>query len=216
MIMKGKWSTRRGTTLIEGIVYFCLFGTVLSCVYWVLIASLRYYNIADSSVQLQQDALNATSDFTRELCESMAGSIYDENGSVPGSTTFSNSIIFVSPRKQDGTYSYDSNRNLMWCKWVCYYVDTTDSCLYKKEYYFTPTINPSRITSCDTTLEFKNTTNLPRRAVTRNLCSVVFSLASDASLKIVSNFDKSPSTDKGNSLSVETQLTFRNAPYSNR
>lgn len=198
----------RGTTVVEGIVYCVIFGIILTCIYWVLVASMRYYNIANYSVDLQQNGLSAMSSISHDLSESKASTFTNCTSSSPSG------IIFASPRSSSGTLNYDSTTKLLqWTKWVCYYIGTTDGVnyLYRKEYYKTSgEATPVIPSSYSSTSQFANNSSLPRKTVAKNVQQIQAELYSDNSVGLRLVLDKSPSTDKGNSLELVTRVKLTN------
>ncbi len=197
----------RGTTIIEGIVYCVIFGIILTCIYWVLVASMRYYNIANYSVDLQQNGLSAISALSHDLSETKASTFTSDTSSTP------HGIIFASPRNSGGSFSYDStSRLLLWTKWICYYIETTNGVnyLYRKEYYKSSGETlPAIPSSHSTTLQFSNDTSLPKKTVARNIQQITATLNGSV-VSLTLTFEKSPSIDKGNSLSISTVVKTTN------
>jgi hypothetical protein len=198
----------RGTTVVEGIVYCVIFGIIMTCIYWVLVASMRYYNIANYSVDLQQNGLSAMSSISHDLSESRSSTFTNCTGSS------TSGIIFASPRSSSGTLTYDSTTKLLqWTKWVCYYIGTTDGVnyLYRKEYYKTTgEATPVIPGSYSTASQFASDSSLPRKTVAKNIQQIQAELYSDSSVGLRLILDKSPSTDKGNSLELVTRVKLTN------
>ena len=195
----------RGTTLIEALVYTALFGLVLSCIYWVLIASMRYYHIANDSIELQQNGLVALSTITQELSESQANSIY--------SFSDPDGIIFASPRNSSNQFTYGSlTQKLQWSKWVCYYVGSNggNNYLYKKEYFKqTPEETPVVPTDHDTVAEFAGDSDLSQRTVCKYIDNIQFTLTGEV-VTINALFKKSPNPEIGNELEIQSETKERN------
>lgn len=208
---------KRGTTLIEALVYCVIFGLVLSCIYWVLIASMRYYHIANDSIELQQSALISMSTLTQELCESRASAIY--------SSTDPDGILFCSARDSKNHYTYNPlSTKLYWQKWVCYYVGTSGGVkyLYRKERKLpNPAETPATIAGYDTVKLFAEDTGKPR-TVGKYIDSLTFTYDTDPStteappaprpgeVGIKAVFNKSPNPEKGNQLEIRSEAQVRN------
>ncbi|MGV8121913.1 MAG: type II secretion system protein J [Candidatus Xenobiia bacterium LiM19] len=197
----------RGTTLIEGMVYCAIFGIIMTCIYWVLVASMRYYNIANYSVDLQQNGLSVMTALSHDLSESKSSTFTNLIASTP------KGVIFASPRNSSGTYSYHPDtRLLMWTKWVCYYIDTTNGVnyLYRKEYYKNTSEAVPVIPDDHSTIQqFKNDSSLPRKTMAKYIQTINATLSGNV-VELTLTFDNSPSTDKGNSLSISTKVKMTN------
>ena len=202
-MMNNEFSRRRGTTLIEALVYTVIFGLVLTCIYWVLIASMRYYSVANDSIDLQQSALNSMSTLVQDLCESQSTSIY--------TFTSPSGILFVSPRDSSNQYTYDAKMNLQYQKWVCYYVGTSNGVnyLYKKELTITPTADPAVVPGYATTSDFAGDSALPKRTIGKYINTLECNNASGV-VTTIANFEKSPGTDKQNLLEIRNETKLRN------
>jgi len=188
-------------------VYCAIFGVIMTCIYWVLVASMRYYNIANYSVDLQQNGLSAMTALSHDLSESKSNTFTNFTASTP------KGVIFASPRQLNGSYSYHPDtRLLMWTKWICYYIDTTDgvSCLYRKEYYKQTSEAVPVIPDTHSTIEqFKSDSSLPRKTMAKYIDTINASLSGNV-VELTLTFNNSPSTDKGNSLSISTKVKMTN------
>ncbi|MHC9543986.1 MAG: type II secretion system protein J [Vulcanimicrobiota bacterium] len=199
----------RGTTLIEGIVYCAIFGIIMTCIYWVLVASMRYYNIANYSVDLQQNGLSVMTALSHDLSESKSSTFTNLIDSTP------KGIIFASPRNSSGSYSYHpDSRLLMWTKWICYYIDTTNgvSYLYRKEYYKNTSEAVPVIPEDHSTIQqFKSDSSLPRKTIAKYIDTINASLSSNV-VELTLTFDNSSRKDKvqENSLSISTKVKMTN------
>jgi type II secretory pathway component PulJ len=210
-------SRERGTTLVEALVYTALFGIVLTCIYWVLVASMRYYRIADSSVELQQNGMSAMTAVTQDLSESMSATVYDLDAAPP------KGIIFASPRNRTSTgdignsYIYDNQKRLLWSKWICYYIAQNKTgeytCLYKKEYWKcaanTGEFEPAASSSYRTTTAFKDDPSLKPRTVAKYVKDIQF-IQTGNLIDLTLDLEKSPNPSTPNTLRLMSQIRIRN------
>lgn len=129
---RGNNKKNKGATLIEMLVYSSLFIVVFTGVYMVFDASVKYYYITQSNVWVQQGALNAVSQLSREVAESNLSSVVLYNSSPEG-------IVFMTPRSSANTISYNTTSGYegkpYWQKYVCYYLYTDPSDSSKKAVY---------------------------------------------------------------------------------
>ncbi|MDQ7822337.1 MAG: hypothetical protein RDV48_06040 [Candidatus Eremiobacteraeota bacterium] len=207
--MSGELSSKKstGTTLVELMVYMTLFSCVLSCVYWVLITSMRYYNVADASVDLQSQAMRGMATLTQDLSETTSMSVYDLDASTP------KGIIFASPRNSQKKYTYNAYNELLWKRWVCYYIGSNKgvSYLYRKEVINdagTATI-PAIPAGKDTISGWINDNSLTATTVAKYVDSVNFEIYTDI-VTATYSLENSPSTDKRNTLQITSQIRTRN------
>lgn len=127
-------TTRRqaGATLIEILTYMGLASMVMLAIYLIFVAGWRYFEIARSSVEVQQAVNTIGTRLTRDLMETHANTVQ----SYPNSkyTSVPVGIVFLSARKpvtggaDDNAFQYDPNYGLpLWQKYVGYYLDTDPS-----------------------------------------------------------------------------------------
>lgn len=199
----GYFQKRRttGTTLIEIMVYAALLGMFFYCIYGVLIASMRYFRIARATVEIQQQAMNAIANLSRDISQTKAEKIIIDTNPT--------GIIFPSPVDSEGKYSFDSSGELLWQKWICYYIDTNDgeNYLFKKEYKIAPTTDPVAPVSMDTTAEFKNA-SLHRRTIAKNITGLNFSGITPLNIEVI--FAKDPDYSNRNVVNIQTRVFIRN------
>jgi len=122
-------------TLVELLVYTSLVGLPLACIYAVFAASMRYFRVAQAATELQADAQKTVVHLVSDLADSRISTV--KVGTNP------TGVIVLSPRDQFGSYVYyDFDGDLYWQKWVCYYLETSNSTLVRKELYLPNTVNP--------------------------------------------------------------------------
>jgi len=158
------WPT--GFTLIETILYLTILLLAMSAIYGVLMGTHRYFQIADSSVEVERSAHVAMRGLTSELAESNATPIIWDSSTNPGP-----GIIFPSIRSTTGTVSYNTAGKILWQKFVCYYVDTgSPQKLTRKEVGITATATvPTAPTTHNTVSEFSGDASLSKRVVANNV-----------------------------------------------
>jgi len=198
---------RRGATLVEVIVYCALLGLLLTAIYQVLIGCARAYVEYLSVTELERGVMIATTRVTWELAESNSGSIrIDTNPS---------GIVFASPQNAQGLFQYDASGNLLWQKYVCYYLDTaTRKLVRKEEYLTTPETSAPAIPTGKTTSYFKNSTSLVSTWSAPAITTFTPSGASPVSLTIAASA-QSPIPDKtgtrpADNVEIFTRVYLRN------
>lgn len=122
---------QRGMTLIEILVVSALLLALLGTVNAVLSLSLHTYKPSLNYIDAQQQAMRAIRKITRELADAAENSI----------TTDSVGVVFVSGRGTDDLFHFDSAGQVLWQRYVCYYVDVVDGTnkILRKEIDITPT-----------------------------------------------------------------------------
>jgi hypothetical protein len=226
---------RGGTTLIETLVYALLFLLVLTCIYFVTTAIMKYFVMADWAVDVHQSAMVAVTKLSHELsCARPVITMVKVDPLDPSA------IIFAYPKRVTingnqlignvnipaAATSYDSDATLLWDRLICYYVDVDDkqvSCLMRKEWPITggPVTDPdiSTYLGHETALGFKNDATLERKVVARHIDSMTFAtsfststLNGSVAIELVASKMPPPPMDpsKRYSLTLRTQVKLRN------
>jgi hypothetical protein len=106
-----------------------LLGIVLTCMYLLLTAGMRYHKATSASLEMQQDTLLAILSLSRELGES--------NPRTLARHTSPQGLLFGSPRDDAANVWVDPSGLVRWPKFICYYVDSVNGtpCLVRKEQY---------------------------------------------------------------------------------
>lgn len=193
---------KKATTLIEALVYLGLVGFLFTCIYGVLISSMKYYKLAENSTELQNNAMIAVVKMVNELSETRYSTI-SSGGSPAG-------IIFLSPRNSSNAFEYDSSGQLYWQKWVCYYIGTDQngiSTLIRKERYLAAkTATPPSNTY--TTASFSSDGTLTPDYISRYATSLTFTTSGAVSIQ--ADFEKLPSTDYYSKVEITSKVFPRN------
>lgn len=87
---------------------------VLLCTCQMLVSSMSFYAVERNATELQQGAMVPLSRLSRELAESDPYAVRSDT-SPPG-------IVFASPRDDSGSFAFDTDSNLLWQRYICYYV----------------------------------------------------------------------------------------------
>jgi hypothetical protein len=116
-------------TQIELLVVIFCFLLMTSGLLLIYQLSLRYTQMAQTQSTLQQQAAIALLKFSREFSLS-----YDDPLTVRLNTALP-SVTFISSEGYLGgvPFSYDTQGNLQWQKWVCYYVNSATQQLERGE-----------------------------------------------------------------------------------
>ncbi|MBI3925142.1 MAG: type II secretion system protein [Armatimonadetes bacterium] len=112
-----------GFTLVELLVTLALLGILLTGLYLTLLSALRYLSVAQAQQEVGQEALKAAVALRGEVQETRASTLRISS-SPPG-------LVFLSPRKPDGSVEWDRWGRLIWQKWICFYLE--DERLLRKE-----------------------------------------------------------------------------------
>ncbi|MCD4786156.1 MAG: prepilin-type N-terminal cleavage/methylation domain-containing protein [Candidatus Eremiobacteraeota bacterium] len=197
----------KGMTLAETMVYAVLLGIVLTGIYGVFVSSMKYFRVGETRTVLHQNALLVMS----KLCGDMAGtrgsSIIIETSQNPSG------LIFVSARNSNGNYEFDSDGQLKWQKWVCYYLKDIGNGRYdlmlKESYLTTPSSDPG-VCPYTSVQQFAQS-SLKDISVGRGMQSMTIVKATDLQrydFNLV--FDQTTDTTKPNQLAVQTSIFVRN------
>lgn len=216
--------TSLGFTLLELLVYSLLLGFVMFCIYGILVSAIRYFRTEQAAIELQGAALAAVSNMSADLIDTDADTIAITNGTTDtlvSSGTAGKAIKFASPRTASGGFTQDGSGNLMWQKWVCYYVDSSNW-LHCSEIYFgtgyTPTAATSTApanTSAPTLVQFQASSN--HRIIARNVSSsngIQYTLTNTTTVSINAWFEQSvfsnASGTNDNKCQIQDQVRTRN------
>lgn len=106
-----------------------LMSIVLTCIYALMVAGVRYLNATNTAVEMQQQSLLAMVWISHDLGESNARTIKIFNSPA--------GILLGSPRDDAGNTWVDVSGSVRWPRFMCYYLDTWHgaSCLLRKEQY---------------------------------------------------------------------------------
>lgn len=144
---------RAGSTLIELMVYMFLLGLLLYAVYGIFVASLRYFQTAQATVDLQESAQKVIIRMILDIADTDYSTVVITGGSASSGT----GIIFASPRSGVDLYIQDTNASdgqlvglLYWQKWICIYFDSTSGTVYRSTIGITPTATTPTNTYTDT------------------------------------------------------------------
>lgn len=100
---------------MELLICTALLGIVLWGVYMLITSTTRHYSVMTASLDLQREALLASSWITKEMAEGNKTS-FAISEDPPG-------ISFGSPRTLTGGLQYTEDGRLVWQKVVCYYIE---------------------------------------------------------------------------------------------
>ena len=116
-----------GHTLVEVLVAAGIMLLVLLCTCHMLVSSLSFYAVERTATELQQGALGPLARLSRELAEADPYAVRVDTSPA--------GIVFASPRDSQGRFTFDASTNLMWQRYICYYVTTVNGsqALVRKE-----------------------------------------------------------------------------------
>lgn len=104
------------TTLVELLVVMGLLGIVVTMVYFVVHAGLKFYLDSTAALEIRQEALVGLNRMSLEMRESSLASVAIDM------TSPTKGIVFASIRNAAGLTSPTSDGKLTWQRLSCYYV----------------------------------------------------------------------------------------------
>lgn len=120
---------RRGASLLELLISVGLMGIVMTCIYALMVAGVRYLNATNTSLEMQQQSLLGMIWLSHDLGESNHRTI--ATFPVPGG------ILMGSPRDDANNSWIDVSGAVRWPKFICYYLADVQGvqCMLRKEQY---------------------------------------------------------------------------------
>lgn len=196
----------KGVTLVELMVYIALIGLVFTGVYSIFNACLKYYRTAETRTVLQQNAIKVMANLFGDMVGSKSSTVIIQNDSSP------KGVIFISARKSDGNYEFDTNGQQLWQRWECYYLKSTGDGRYnlirKESFLSTPSSSPG--TSPYTTVTQFAAAPLKEEMVAQNLQDISISKGTTGNFTLQITLDKTTDTTKPNRMLVSTDIHVRN------
>ena len=127
--MATELSGRRGASLLEMMISCALMSIVMTCIYALMVAGVRYLNATNTAIDMQQQSLLGMVWLSHDLGESNPRTVRVYNSPA--------GILMGSPRDDAGNTWVDISGSVRWPKFVVYYVDTWNGngCLLRKEQY---------------------------------------------------------------------------------
>lgn len=185
-------STHKGLTLPEVLISTGILGIVLLGVYSLLIFSLKWNQKMKDTVSVYHQVTRATTRIKSDLnTGSSASFIYEVDG-----------MAFASARPPAGPYQLDGSGQLLYYKYVLYYLD--NGTLYRNEVALpSPTVAPAATPDL-TTLRGQMTGQ--GQTMAENVTNLEISPGSGASFKFKVTGDQTPDS---NSITMQTRISFR-------
>lgn len=162
-------SRSRGFTLIEVSVYSLVLLLLLGGVFMVVEGGLRYFRQAEAQETVNQQASIALARVRQELANASQSGVYLQKAPREH-------ILFLSPfgKKGSGQDQYEygvDGSQVLWKKWVCFYVDSEDRLVRAESELSTPVLEPSD----EKPLKFnKDILPLPAETVAHNVVGLDF------------------------------------------
>lgn len=119
MIKMNNSKRRKGLTLSELMIYIALAGIVLTGVFGVLTGSMRYYRQTRRMTEMYSDALIILSNVSNDISETTGNSVSMDSSGTSAWIAFASSKTVTT-----GTFSFNSDGDVLWEKWVAYYIET--------------------------------------------------------------------------------------------
>ncbi|MCE1245330.1 MAG: prepilin-type N-terminal cleavage/methylation domain-containing protein [Firmicutes bacterium] len=197
-------NNRKGITLPELLIYAFLFGIILTGIYGIFISSMKYYRVTEARTIMHQNAMNSMANLFSETPGAKSTSVVI--GSAPSG------LYFLSARKSDGSYEFDSTGKIKWQRWVCYYLKQETNGKYslmrKEAPLSLPTANPGACPYSTVTAFANSTVSADTIATGIQSMTIAKQATGNYSFEII--FDQTTDTTKPNRLQVATRIQTRN------
>lgn len=173
-----------------------ILGLVLLGVYASLSFALKWHTKMEDSVDTYQQAFKASTRLSYDLgTGSQTSFIYELYGPVRG-------LAFASARPDNGRFQIDSSGQLLWQRHIIYYIE--DDTFYRNEVPFpTPAPVPPATPDLPT---LKSQMTGKGAVMAENISDLEILPGSGASIRFKVTGDQ---TDKPNSMTLESRVTFR-------
>ncbi|MEW6278437.1 MAG: hypothetical protein AB1758_07450 [Candidatus Eremiobacterota bacterium] len=197
-------TTRQGTSLIEALVGASLILLVALCLALIFRSAVRFVLEANERLDIQQSALLAVANLSREMSEGTTGS-FEVYANPPG-------VVFGSARDPSGAFHLSPGGELVWQKMICYYIVNVKGvqCLARKELVLPPgqqTSNPVQPGSTYSTTVFANDPG-PPRVVGRKIKELTVTPGAQIQVHLVAETNASP--ERNFWIEVDTTVSMRN------
>lgn len=179
-------------TLIELSIYASLLMMLMLAIYGTFAASIKYFTVAQAQTDLQNAAQTSIMHIITDISESTSADLSTDT--VPAG------VIFVSARSNDGGFQSDSNGNILWQKWVCYYFDATSGTIVRQTKSFTPSTTPPPSTLHTT--DFKNLAG--GRVVARNVTA--FNITGTTVVTVAATFQTTVASNAAHTADTQVQI----------
>lgn len=199
---------RRGTTLLELLVYSLLLGVLLLAVYGVFSAGMKYFRFIEATSDLRGQAQTTLIRIAAELAETRGYTVLVDD----------EALIFCSPRNRAGSYTYDAYGNLQWHRFVGYYRESDGRILRTPVYLSTPRSTPANASTIVGTIS--NPSALPETEVIAHSCTeLTFTTEpagseSPTTVRITARFERAVQSNRGgtadNRIDVTTTVQLQN------
>lgn len=172
-------------------------GLIVTGIYYVMAAGLRYVRVTNATIDVQRRCLMALVGLTRELGESSPKSLVSD-------TT---GLVFASPRDRAGSVRYDVGSRLLWQKYVAYYVTRVDgvSCLVRFERALPkPVAKPPEPVTLSSLLAESTE---PPRVISRDIVAFFASSGNPIDLSVTAAFEDG---GRGYKVTITSKMTMKN------
>lgn len=181
-----------GFTLLEVTVYSALLGVLMLAIYAVLVASMRYWQVAQASADLQGSAEKTVAYIVNDVSEStLLGMRLDTSPS---------GVIFLSARDPQNVFQINAYGQIVWQQWICYYYDSAGRKIIRQSQRITPTVVPPL--NNNTTQTFAALAG--GKVVATNVTS--FSITGTSTLSIQASFDTTVFSNAANTADSQLQI----------
>ena len=190
--------TSRGLTLAEVVVASAVMVFVTFAATTMLVGGLAAQASQQRQGDLQRGAGGALSRLCDELSEGSAGAV--RFYSSPSG------VVFASPRDMVGKVSYAADGRLLWCGFICYYLDSVNgrTCVVRKWSSLSPPVSDPPAVPASMTAAWFRDQPLPSLVVGTDVSA--FTLSGTNPLQIT----VTTALEGRNDLTIGTSVLLRN------
>lgn len=208
--MRSSSERARGFTLIEVLVYSSVLAFLLGGLYLLVVAGSKHFQKGRAYQTAQQEALKGMTALSRELKNAKANSVLHTPLPTPN-------ILFLSPEEpapaSAGSREYDSAGQLLWKKWACFYRDTAESTLVRREESITPvalSVSDLPPLPPGDVLYFQTLAGVQSRVVARQIVNLSFADEAGGSILVQLSASEAVSSDASTTVNLRSLVRLMN------
>lgn len=181
-----------GLTLPEVLISMGILGLVMAGVYTLIAFTIRWNAKMSDTVEVYQRAFQASNRLSYDLGTGAQSTfVYEVDG-----------LAFASARPDSGPFQQDSAGQVLWQKYVFYYIDAKGD-LYRNEEKITP---PTTAPTPPVLATLKSGMASPGQLLAKKVSDLEITSGSGANVKFKVSGDR---TKDPNFMTLETRVTFR-------
>ncbi len=189
---------KKGFTLIEILIAAFLFLLVSGIVLGVAVIAKRYWQAAEGSIEVKQNTYIATEKVMKDVSDSSIDTFTDNTSETD------RAIGFLSAYNTNGIFVTNNNGEIVWQKYIIYYIKSGDNRLLRKEVY-------GSFTDALTTAELRAQCDGKGRVAAFNIKSFSADVDKDKNnVAIIVGAETTDKNGKKNSFSMDENFYFNN------